>query len=108
LSYGDVKRGYPQQRRAGNRNNQSKGGVGKSTTAVNLSAALGELKKKCLSLILTHKETRPADMESARMISNNDIYDVIMNEIPIESTIQSTVEETSFSFLQRYNSLVQR
>jgi len=27
---------------------------------------------------------------------DNDIYDVIMNEIPIESTIQSTVEENVF------------
>lgn len=45
-----------------------KGGVGKTTTAVNLSAALGALRKKYSSLMLTPKQTLRAALASRTMM----------------------------------------
>ena len=96
MSYKDKKRGYP------NRESQvlaiinQKGGVGKSTTAVNLSAALGELKKKVLVIDFDPQGNTTSGYGISKDDLENDVYDVIMNDVPIESIIQDTVEPYVF------------
>ena len=96
MSYGDVKRGYPNKDAQVIAIINQKGGVGKSTTAVNLSAALGELKKKVLVIDFDPQGNTTSGYGISKDDLDNDIYDVIMNEIPIGSTIQSTIEENVF------------
>ena len=64
-----------------------KGGVGKSTTAINLSAALGELGKQILLVDLDPQGNTTSGLGIEKNQLNGCIYDVLLNDVPIEEVI---------------------
>lgn len=70
-----------------------KGGVGKSTTAINLSAALGELGKQVLLVDLDPQGNSSSGLGIEKSQVNNCVYDVLLNDVPIEDVIIPDVSE---------------
>lgn len=61
-----------------------KGGVGKSTTAVNLSAALGEMGKQVLLVDLDPQGNTSSGLGIDKRQVQHCIYDVLLNDVKIE------------------------
>ena len=70
-----------------------KGGVGKSTTAVNLSAALGEQGKQVLLVDLDPQGNATSGLGIEKGQLKNCIYDVLLNDVSIEDAIIPDVYE---------------
>lgn len=64
-----------------------KGGVGKSTTAINLSAALGEQGKQVLLVDLDPQGNSSSGLGIEKGQVTHCIYDVLLNNVPIENVI---------------------
>ena len=64
-----------------------KGGVGKSTTAINLSAALGERGKQVLLVDLDPQGNTTSGFAIDKGQIKHCIYDVLLNDAPIEQAI---------------------
>ena len=67
-----------------------KGGVGKTTTAVNLSACLGAAGKQVLLIDLDPQGNTTSGVGIEKSSVESSIYDVLINDIPMVSTILKT------------------
>lgn len=65
-----------------------KGGVGKSTTAINLSAGLGKLGKNILLVDLDPQGNATSGIGGTKITENGCIYDALLNEVAVENIIQ--------------------
>ncbi len=67
-----------------------KGGVGKTTTAVNLTAALTELGKKVLLCDFDPQANATSGLGINKHKVKHSVYDVVVNEVPAKDAIVST------------------
>ena len=67
-----------------------KGGVGKTTTAVNLTAALTELGKKVLLCDFDPQANATSGLGINKRKLNHSVYDVIVNELDVKEAIVNT------------------
>ena len=67
-----------------------KGGVGKTTTAVNLGACLAELGYRTLIVDLDPQGNASTGLGIDTRGLETSMYDVIMHEVPIENCIEPT------------------
>lgn len=67
-----------------------KGGVGKTTTSVNLSACLADLEKKVLLVDLDPQGNSTSGFGFDKTKIKQSIYDVLVNDAPVEEVILQT------------------
>ena len=96
MNYKDVKRGLPQRNSRVIAVINQKGGVGKSTTVINLSACLGENKKKVLVVDFDPQGNSTSGYGIEKEELEHDVYDVILHDYPIEDAIMETCQENVF------------
>lgn len=70
-----------------------KGGVGKSTTAINLGAALGEMGKQVLLVDLDPQGNCSSGLGVEKSLIQRCIYDVLLNDVSIEDVIIPDIAE---------------
>ncbi len=90
MGFQDVKRHFPDRATNVIAVINQKGGVGKSTTVVNLSAALGEGGKKVLVVDFDPQGNTTSGYGFDKGLLEHDVYDAVMNDYPIENLVAET------------------
>ncbi|MDL2289551.1 AAA family ATPase [Clostridia bacterium OttesenSCG-928-F22] len=70
-----------------------KGGVGKTTTNVNLSACVAEAGKKVLAIDIDPQGNTSSGLGIDKTKVGNSVYDVLINDCPLQDAIVDTVQE---------------
>lgn len=70
-----------------------KGGVGKTTTAINLSASLTESGKKVLTIDMDPQGNTTSGLGIDKNQIENTVYEMILEELPTEKCIQPSIME---------------
>lgn len=96
MPYKEVKRAFPDRNAKVIAIINQKGGVGKSTTAVNLSASLGEQGKKVLLVDLDPQGNTTSGYGIEKEELENDVYNALLEDYPIEDLVLDTVEKNVF------------
>jgi chromosome partitioning protein len=96
MSFKDTKRAFPDRPPRVMAIINQKGGVGKSTTAVNLSAALGESKKKVLVIDFDPQGNTSSGYGIEKDELEHDVYDALLHDFPIEEIVLDTCEPNVF------------
>jgi chromosome partitioning protein len=73
-----------------------KGGVGKTTTAVNLSACLANLGHRVLLLDIDPQGNATSGIGIDKKVIKTCIYDALINEIPVEKVIYQSKQQKLF------------
>jgi len=80
-----------------------KGGVGKTTTAINLSACLSELGQKVLTIDIDPQGNTTSGLGVDKNAVDNSVYDLMLGECKIEECIIETEIENQFLIASNVN-----
>ncbi|MDR1087646.1 MAG: ParA family protein [Endomicrobium sp.] len=67
-----------------------KGGVGKTTTAINLSASLASLGQECLLIDMDPQSNSTSGLGVNKNALGKTLYDVLIDDVPLEDVLQNT------------------